>query len=65
LKSVSFKRGALHYKANYTRKANTLNVRRELLIQRAQRFCVPSDEKDWLALTEVMKRDLRGQIFLQ
>jgi hypothetical protein len=23
----------------------------------------PSDEKDWLALTEVMKQDLRGHIF--
>lgn len=33
------------------------------LIQRARRFCMPSDEKDWLALTEVMKQDLRGQIF--
>ena len=64
-KSVSFQRGALHYKASYTRNANTLNVRRELLIQRAQRFCMPSDEKDWLALTKVMKKDLRGQIFLR
>jgi hypothetical protein len=64
-KNVSFQRGALHYKASYTRKANTLNVRRELLIQRAQRFCLPSEEKDWLALTEVMKQDLRGQIFLR
>ena len=60
---MSFQRGALHYKAIYTRKANTLNVRRELLTQRAQRFCLPYDEKDWLALTEVMKQDLRGQIF--
>jgi hypothetical protein len=64
-KNVSFQRGALHYKASYTRKANTLNVRRELLIQRAQRFCMPSEEKDWLALTQVMKQDLRGQIFLR
>ena len=64
-KNVSFQRGALHYKASYTRKANTLNVRRELLIQRAQRFCMPSEEKDWLALTQVMKKDLRGQIFLR
>jgi hypothetical protein len=62
-KNVSFQRGALHYKASYTRKANTLNVRRELLVQRAQRFCMPSDEKYWFALTEVMKQDLRGQIF--
>ena len=30
-KNVSFQRGALHYKASYTRKANTLNVRREHL----------------------------------
>jgi hypothetical protein len=64
-KSVSFQRGALRYLANYTRKANTLNVRRELVIQRTQRFCDPSDEKDWQALSEVMKRDLRGQIFLR
>jgi len=54
---------AMHYKASYTRKANTLNVRRELLIQRAQRFCMPSEEKDWLALTEVMKQELRGRFF--
>jgi hypothetical protein len=26
---------------------------------------LPSEEKDWLALTEVMKKDLRGQIFLR
>ncbi len=64
-KNVSFQRGALHYKASYIRNANTLNVRRELLIQRAQRFCMPSDEKDWLALTKVMKKDLRGQIFIR
>ena len=43
----------------------TTDEHRELLIQRAQRFCMPSDEKDWLAFTEVMKQDLRGQIFLR
>jgi hypothetical protein len=56
---------AIAEQTGVTRKANTLNVRRELLIQRAQRFCMPSEEKDWLALTEVMKQDLRGQIFLR
>jgi hypothetical protein len=49
-KSVSFQREVLHYKASYMRKANTLNVQRELLVQSAQRFCIQSDEKDWLAL---------------
>lgn len=44
-KSVSFQREVLHYKASYMRKANTLNVQRELLVQSAQRF-------SWKAATD-------------
>lgn len=64
-KNVSFKQGNTHYTAQYTHKAKTIHIRRELLLQRPQRFCQPSDEKDWQALTDVMKRDLRAQVFLK
>ncbi len=64
-KNVAFRLGDLAYSAKYTRQANTLVAVRELVIKRKERFCPPSDEVDWLALTNVMKRDLRSQVFIQ
>lgn len=63
--NVTFKRDELTYKARYTRKGNTLVAQREIVIKRKERFCQPNDENDWLALTDVMKRDLRSQVFIR
>jgi hypothetical protein len=64
-KNVTFKKGDLTYTARYTRKGSSLVAHRELVIKRKERFCQPSDEIDWLALTDVMKRDLRSQVFIR
>jgi len=64
-KNVTFKKGDLTYTARYTRKGSSLVSHRELVIKRKERFCQPSDENDWLALTDVMKRDLRSQVFIR
>ncbi len=58
-------RFSLTYTARYIRKGRSLVVDRELVIKRKERFCQPSDEYDWLALTDVMKRDLRSQVFIR
>ena len=63
--NVTFKKGDLTYTARYTRKGSSLVSHRELVIKRKERFCQPSDETDWLALTDVMKRDLRSQVFIR
>jgi hypothetical protein len=63
--NVTFKKGDLTYTARYIRKGKALEVQRELVIKRKERFCPPSDEADWLDLTDVMKRDLRSQVFIQ
>lgn len=63
--NVTFKREELTYTARYSRKGKTLEVQREIVIKRKERFCPPSDEADWLALTDVMKRDLRSQVFIR
>lgn len=64
-KDLTFQRGSMRYQAEYRRTGNTLNVRRELLLQREQRFCNAADEKNWQALTDAMKRDLRAQVLLR
>jgi hypothetical protein len=64
-KNVTFKKGDLTYTARYARKGSSLVAHRELVIKRKERFCQPSDEIDWLALTDVMKRDLRSQVFIR
>jgi hypothetical protein len=64
-KNVAFNQGELTYSAKYTRKENKIVVVRELVINRKNRFCQPNDEVDWLALTDVMKRDLRSQVFVR
>lgn len=63
--NVNFKLGEVHYSAHYKRISNSVNVRRELYVQRTKRFCQPNNEKEWQALTDVMKRDLRGQVLLR
>ena len=64
-KNVTFRKGDLTYTARYIRKGRSLVAVRELVIKRKERFCQPSDEVDWLALTDVMKRDLRSQVFIR
>ncbi len=64
-KNVVFHQGDLSYSAQYKRNGNLLVALRELVINHKERFCMPSDEADWLALTNVMKRDLRSQVFIR
>ena len=64
-KNVSFKQGALSYSAKYARKNNVIQAERQLVIQRPERYCAPSDEADWQALAHVVKRDFRSQVFIR
>lgn len=64
-KNMAFSQGDLTYASKYTRTGNTLVAHRELVINRKELFCLPSAESDWLALTNIMKRDLRSQVFIR
>ena len=64
-KNVAFSQGDLSYSAQYNLIGNSLVALRELVINHKDRYCLPSMEADWLALTNVMKRDLRSQVFIR
>jgi hypothetical protein len=60
--SVSFKRGALRYSAQYQRRGQSLHVVREYTAHRAGLACNATNDADWAALLPVLQRDLRGQV---
>ena len=63
--SVSFKRGALRYSAQYQRRGQSLHVVREYAAHRTGMACNATNDADWAALLPVLQRDLRGQVFFR
>ena len=63
--NVSFQRGPLRYEARYRLKGQVLHAQREYTATRTRAVCDASDEADFDALLGVLRRDLRGQVFLR
>jgi hypothetical protein len=62
---VKFQRGPLRYTADYKRSGNLVTVRRHFIADRPSHTCTPADEEDWQAFLAVLRRDLRGQVFVK
>ena len=63
--NVNFRRGPLTYTASYALEGSLLKVRREFISHRATPTCDARDDQDWTALRDVLRRDMRAQIFLK
>jgi transglutaminase-like putative cysteine protease len=53
------------YRSNYTRKGNTVLVRRQLRFRHASVVCTPEDYRRMQPALDRMMRDLRGQVIVQ
>lgn len=62
---VSFTRGAHRYKSSAKLTGSKLHVIREYTETRSDPICAPNEDDDVRALLTVLKRDLRGQIFIR
>jgi hypothetical protein len=62
---TSVTRGVFSYSARYQRTAQGLTVHRELIIRHPQRVCLPETDRQWHEVLQVIKRDLRAQVFIQ
>jgi hypothetical protein len=59
---VSAKSGAFRFSSHWRLEAGKLRVIRELIVQRDRGYCLPQDERDFIAVREAMRRDLMGQV---
>lgn len=64
-KNVSHSVGSIRYSAKYKLTANRLMVTREYVSDRPKSVCSSADDKDWNELAEVMRHDMRNQIFFR
>jgi hypothetical protein len=62
---VSFSQGPLRYSAAYRRTGNVVQITREIVADRASSICTARDDEYWAALLRVLRRDLRGQVFVR
>jgi hypothetical protein len=62
---VNFARGPLSYSATYRRADNVVQITREVVIDNPSHICTASDDEDWAVLLRVLRRDLRGQVFVR
>jgi hypothetical protein len=62
---VSFSRGPLSYQSSYRFKDQVLKVKRNYTVRRTASVCNEKDDRDWLALSEWLQRDLRAQVFFE
>jgi hypothetical protein len=62
---VDFSRGPLRYQARYRLQGQVLHSRREFTSRRSGAVCSARDDEDLEALQTVLRRDLRGQVFLR
>ncbi len=58
-------RGPLRYEARWRLQGRTVHVRREFVSQYASTICGADEERAWEAVLPVLRRDLRGQVFLR
>ena len=63
--NVNFRRGPLAYTARYVLEGSMIKVYREFVSHRTQPTCDARDDQDWTAMRDVLRRDLRAQIFLK
>jgi transglutaminase-like putative cysteine protease len=57
--------GDFAYRSSYTRKGNTVLVRRQLRFRHASVVCTPEDYRRMQPALDRMMRDLRGQVIVQ
>lgn len=63
-KNIDFKAPHLRYQAIYKLHGQTLEVKRVMERQRTHALCQPMDDQEQEKLVEVVRRDLRQQIFI-
>jgi hypothetical protein len=62
---VRIKHGPLRYEARWRQQGQSVEVRREFVSQFAATLCGAKEELAWEAVLPVMRRDLRGQVFVR
>lgn len=64
-RSSNYKDSDVEYHSSYTQQGNTVEVRRNLVIQHASMVCSVNEIKAWNKFLGVLQKDLRGQIFYE
>jgi len=64
-KGVSFANGALKYQSTYELTGQVLKIKRTYVLQRKQSICGAADDKQFSKFTQVLRRDLRQQVFFE
>ena len=62
---VSFSCGPLSYQSSYRFEDQVLQVKRNYTVRRSSPVCNENDDRDYLALSEWLQRDLRAQVFFE
>ena len=64
-KGVSFANGPLKYQSSYELKGQVLKIKRMFVSDRKQSICGAEDDKRFSNFTQVLRRDLRQQVFFE
>ncbi len=64
-KGVSFANGALKYQSTYELTGQVLKIKRTYVSQRKQSICGAEDDKQFSKFTQMLRRDLRQQVFFE
>ncbi len=64
-KGVSFATGPLKYQSTYELKGQVLNIKRKYVSERKQSICGAENDKWFSEFTQVLRRDLRQQVFFE
>ena len=62
---VSFSCVPLSYQSSYRFEDQVLQVKRNYTVRRSSPVCNENDDRDYLALSEWLQRDLRAQAFFE
>ena len=64
-KGVSFANGPLKYQSTYELKGQLLKIKRKYVSERKQSICGAENDKWFSEFTQVLRRDLRQQVFFE
>jgi hypothetical protein len=64
-KDVAFANGPLKYQSTYELKGQVLKIKRTYVSDRKQSICGAEDDKWFSNFTQVLRRDLRQQVFFE
>jgi len=64
-KGVSFASGPLKYQSSYQLNGQVLNIKRKYVSERKQSICGAENDKWFSEFTQVLRRDLRQQVFFE